>query len=170
MSTTRTVEEHYGDLQIEYDMRAQRREWLATSIAVVVMALVVAAALCGLLGPGKFSDAEATSPDGLLRVEYQRVLRLSTDSRLKIVIKPRAGTARLTLAGLDDRIEISTVQPQASHVIEGPANSRQYVFDVEPGQESAITFELRPVDVLRLHLKVMLDDTSTVAASSVVLP
>lgn len=170
MSTTRTVEEHYRDLQIEYDERAQRREWLATTVALIVMTLVVVAALYGLLGRGRFSHAEATSADGLLRVEYERVMRFNTDSRLIVTVTPKSDKAGVAIAVPGDRLEISSLQPSPRRIRQERGDLKEYVFDVQPGEKTVLLFDLKPMRVFSLPLSIRLDDASAVTADMVVLP
>ena len=60
-----------GDLEIDQDLRFQKREWAFERASWVVMALVVLAGLLGLLGRGPMSDQTAVSGDGLVTVELR---------------------------------------------------------------------------------------------------
>ena len=69
-----------GDLEINEDLRFQRRMWAVQRVGWIVTALVVLAALAallGLLGPGLLStSAKAGSGGASLSVEeYEQVLR-----------------------------------------------------------------------------------------------
>ena len=72
-SQTRLVNQ---ELQIEQDMGFQRTEWVVQRAGWVGMALLILAALVGLLGRGPLSAAVARAGDGALsgRVSPLRAL------------------------------------------------------------------------------------------------
>jgi hypothetical protein len=81
-----------GDLQLdETERRAQtgpfrRRALVVRRVGRTVLALIVAAALFGLLGPGPLSAAEIAAPSGLVRLEYQRFTRHVADTSLQLTL------------------------------------------------------------------------------------
>ena len=85
---------HGGNLQINEDIGFQRRVWRFQTAGRVVMALVVLAALLGLLGPRLLSNgASADSPQtGFGVKEYERFLRSMKATTLRIGLEPGAGT------------------------------------------------------------------------------
>lgn len=96
MSETESID----GLQINQDMPHQRREWRAQRTGWVVIALLLVAALAGLLGPGPLSSSVAHAPDGGLRVEYDRFERLQSPNELRIVLPAdlaRTGSIRIRL-------------------------------------------------------------------------
>src|SRR3712207_4138009 len=53
-----------GDLEVAEDLTFQRREWAAQRVGWVLLALVIAAALAGLLGRGPLSTTRRESDGG----------------------------------------------------------------------------------------------------------
>lgn len=66
----------------------QQREWKAQRAGWVLMALLLIAALLGLLGPGPLSWSTATAAEGLVRVDYQRFAHTEADDLLTVTIAP----------------------------------------------------------------------------------
>jgi len=63
----------------------QRRVWRVQRIGWLGMALFVLAALLGLMGRGgPLAEAETTTPDGALRIRYERMQRLGSPTTLRI--------------------------------------------------------------------------------------
>jgi hypothetical protein len=83
-----------GDLQLnEIERHAQTRAHLRRALMVrrvgrAVLALILAAAVCGLLGPGPLSEADVSSPSGLVRMEYQRFARHVADTSVQLTVRP----------------------------------------------------------------------------------
>lgn len=75
-------------------LAGQRFSW-------AVFALIVAAALAGLLGPGPLSWASAQAPSGLVEVEYSRFVRYIGDSTVELHVRPgpaASDTARVWIS------------------------------------------------------------------------
>lgn len=66
-----------------------------------VFALIVVAALAGLIGPGPLSWASARAPSGLVEVEYSRFVRHIGDSGVELRVQPdpaQPDTARVWIS------------------------------------------------------------------------
>jgi hypothetical protein len=90
----------HDGLQIDDDLRFQRRTWRIQRIGWIAFALLVLAGLLGVFGSGPLSRAEATGEG--VRIEYDRFARLQSSATLRITIDPAAvrdGAIRLVLAG-----------------------------------------------------------------------
>lgn len=86
--------------RIEEEMPFQRRAWRVERIGWAVMALFVLAALLGATGRGgPLAQAEATTPDGALRIRYERIQRFNAPSTLHIEARraPADGVLELRL-------------------------------------------------------------------------
>jgi hypothetical protein len=78
-----------GDLELNQDLRFQRRMWAVQRIGWAVMALVVLAGLLGLFGPGPLSSATAGKEEGPLLVEgYERFVRFRIPTTLQVRLDP----------------------------------------------------------------------------------
>jgi hypothetical protein len=137
-----------GDLEIDQDLRFQKRQWKVQRIAWVVGLLVLAAAVAGLFGSGPLSDGTAGEEGGPLWAEYQRFERNQGQSDLKVFLGPGAasgGEGRVWL-GRDylESIQIESVTPHPLRVEAGP-DRYTYVFPVtHPQQGTAVVFRFRP--------------------------
>lgn len=131
MAETKSID----GLQINQDMPHQRREWRAQRIGWVVMALLLIAALAGLLGPGPLSSSVANAPDGALRVEYDRFERLQSPNELRIGLPAdaaRTGTVRLRLnREFVESVDLQRFDPQPESVAVD-ADGFVYEFAVNP--------------------------------------
>ncbi len=166
-----------GDLEVNEDLRFQRRMWAAQRVCWVVMALVVLAALLGLLGPGLLStSAKAGSEGASLSVEeYERVLRYRKPTTLRLGLGERAGAgageARLWL----DRkylegFQVQKVTPEPKSV-EAGSDRLTYVFDVaELSESTSITFDLQPQKAGLLKGQVGPDDGESLSFGQFVYP
>jgi hypothetical protein len=127
-----------GDLEIGEDIKHQQREWRAEHIGWLLMALLLAGALLGLLGPGPFSSATAgTSP---LWVEYNRFDRYQAPAMLKIHLGPGTGQSGTTRVWIDREyiqgMEVQDIEPEPDSM-EVSSDRITYVFQV-PKQDQPI--------------------------------
>lgn len=76
--------------QMEADVPFQRRVWIGERVAWVGLALLSLAGLLGVLGRGgPFSEAEVVTPDGALRIRYERFQRMLAPATFRIQLGPR---------------------------------------------------------------------------------
>lgn len=136
-------------LQVEEDFAFQRKQWVLERVGWVVMALIVAAAFAGLLGPGPVNSATAGDPNGPLSVEYSRFPRHASPGLLMSV---RVGPART--GGEDVRVwvdsqyfekfRVERIEPEPERV-EAASGRYTYVFPLaERNMELKIAFHLEP--------------------------
>jgi hypothetical protein len=77
--------------------RRQAREWLAERIGWGVIALLLAAGMLGLLGPGVLSHAKQSSSSGMLGVQYDQVVRSDAPTELILTIEKVAAEGPVVL-------------------------------------------------------------------------
>ena len=104
------------ELDDDRHQRLHHREWIAERWGVALMALIIAAALLGALGPGPLSYRTETSADGQFSIEYYALQRLEASEELVIWFEtPPAGTELIRL-GLSrtftDRITVEGMTPE----------------------------------------------------------
>ena len=76
--------------EMEADLPFQRRVWIGERVAWVCLALLSVAGLLGVLGRGgPFSEAEVVTPDGALRIRYERFQRMLAPATFRIELGPR---------------------------------------------------------------------------------
>lgn len=81
------------------DSRHRRRAVRVRRAGWAAFALLIAAALAGLLGPGPLSWTSRSSAAGDVAVEYERFSRYTGDTILRVRIGPvRGGAARLWIS------------------------------------------------------------------------
>ena len=137
-----------GDLQIHEDPAYQRREWVFERVGWAVMALLVLAALLGLLGPGPLSSTSVSDGGGASRVEYDRFLHHHAPTTLHGQVAgdaARAGELRLWV-DLEylAAVEVQQITPRPDHV-EAGSDRHLFVFRVaEPDRPTRVTFRLEP--------------------------
>lgn len=56
------------------------------------LVLIVLLATAGLFGNGPLSDAQVSSEDGRVQVDYQRLSRSGTTDKLRITVRGTAGS------------------------------------------------------------------------------
>src|SRR6188474_2834050 len=87
-----------GDLEINQDLKFERRSWMVERIGWAIGLLTLVAALLGFLGPGPLGKATAASPDKSISLDYYRTERYQAPAewRLQIAGKlAREGALRL---------------------------------------------------------------------------
>jgi hypothetical protein len=78
---------HDGDqLPVRDDTTFQRRVWLGERLGWVVLSVLIIAGLFGVFSNGLASSATVTSPDGSLRVTYERFERKTARGHFTIRI------------------------------------------------------------------------------------
>jgi hypothetical protein len=136
--------ERVGDLEISQDLQFQQREWKVETVGWIIMALLLIAALLGLLGSGPLSSQTAGERDSDLWVEYNRFTRYQAPESLKVHVRPVGGSdgqARLWLnREFANKVELNDIEPEPERVEAWP-DRLVYVFNLpEPGQVSTLIF------------------------------
>ena len=109
---------------VQEDMSMQQRVWRFERVGWYVLVIIVLLALAGLFGNGPLSDAEVVSPDGRVKVEYQRLSRSGTTDNLYITVRGEPGQlVEVELEGsLLRAASIETMQPEPQRSMShGPA-------------------------------------------------
>ncbi len=140
-------DEHEHGLEIGQDIAFQRRMWRFQRAGWVAMVVVALLALIGLFGSGPLSRArEGTAGTGLT-LDYARLTRHGAPDNLRVHL-PASSTSqgkvelavdREYLEGL--RLEGIVPEPEST---EGRPDAMVYVFQVQPGAPTTLTFEFTP--------------------------
>lgn len=152
---------HVGDLEIHQHLSHERLEWRIERIGWVAMALMLLAALVGLLGPGPLSSATAGERDSELRVEYDRFGRYQAPAMLRVHLGPTAtrdGKARLWLSReYVENIELHHIDPEPERV-ELADDRLIYTFNVpDRTVPTVVTYHLEANKFWRMPVSVGLD-------------
>ena len=139
-----------------------------------VMALLLLAALAGLMGPGPLSSRTASAGPSL-KIQYDRFTRYHSPASLHVTVAPASGADQIRL-DLDRRfleaIELESVTPQPARV-ELATGGQTYVFDAPrlANGDAEIVFHYRPDRTMRsLRGSVGLADGASVAFTQFVYP
>src|SRR5437870_1413168 len=117
-------EERGGGAEVAQDLEFQRHSWRVQRVGWAALALLIGAALLGLLGKGPLCRTTAAVPAGDLRVDYERFGHFHTDAALRIEAVPApGGDGRLRL-WVDreylEGVQIQHVLPQPDRVETAP--------------------------------------------------
>lgn len=155
------------DLQIDEDWEFQRREWRMERAGWVGLALFVIAAGAGAFGDGPLSHATASDESGQLVVQYERFVRASAPSELRIQIRSATtGSGEVAfwtdLSYLRD-LELSAILPEPKRV-EQQGPRILYVFSVMDAAElHEVAFRYEPTRAGRLYGRFGVSDGSAAA-------
>lgn len=104
--------EKHGRLEIDENFAHHVRNWRIKRVGWGVMALLIAAALAGFLGPGPYSETSVEGPGGL-HIEYQRIARYHAPASFHL--KVPGGTDDLEIsvpAHFVKEIELEHIDPE----------------------------------------------------------
>ncbi|HSC82386.1 MAG TPA: hypothetical protein VLC30_02110 [Pseudomonas sp.] len=98
---------------VNEDMPLQRRVWCFERLGWYVLLLLIILALLGLFSDGPLSHRQVSSPDGRLRLEYERFGRNGSSEQMVLHLKGHPNDhLQLTLGGtLLDALVVETLQP-----------------------------------------------------------
>lgn len=160
-------------LRSRQDERHQVLEWRAERIGWGVIALVLAAAVAGLLGPGPLSRGVAREPQGLLWVEYGRMERHQAEAVLKIHVAPaaaREGRVGVWIArGFVEGVDIQRINPRPESE-EAEAVRQVLMFVVREGDPLVATVRFMPDDYGLRTVEIGLDGGPRVSFWQMVFP
>jgi len=135
---------HLPDL--ERALPFHRKEWVFQRLGWAALALFLAAAASGLLGPGGFSRTSAGRES--FRVAYDRFGRREADLDFAAACRPPSGgrTVRLAFsAGCLCDAEVQWMRPQPDTSVAGEQGGLTYVFRRDPNaDEVEIEWSLKP--------------------------
>lgn len=156
------------ELQVNEDMDFQRLEWRIERVGWVILALLIIAALLGLLGNGFLSSSVKTT--GALNVEYDRFLHRNAPSSYRIHLKP-GGTETAIHLGREflDAAKLEQVVPQPSEV-ELANDGIQLHFRSRESAEGVVTIPFEPQAMGLLHTRIRVGDERPVTLTHVVYP
>lgn len=151
-----------GELDLDEDLRFERRSWVAERVAWVVFAALVAAALLGLFGEGPLSTSEARSPDGSVVVAFERFARRGGATDVFVQVDPRLNSEEgFEIVFSDEFLDSFTVrdiqpQPDATRSLDeglsfsflsGPGDAMRRVrFSLNTDSMGSIGYDIRVAD------------------------
>jgi hypothetical protein len=122
----------------------ERGMWKVQRVSWGLVALLLIASLFGAFGRGPLSSARATTSDGGLSVSYERFLRHSADTELRVRVREvRGQEIRVWLARTCfDVLALESVTPQPQGVT-ALEDRLVYSFRVGAGADEQVEFQFR---------------------------
>lgn len=163
-----------GDLEIGQDLRHHALEMKIERGGWIVMALILVAALVGLLGPGPLSSATAGEKGSPLAVEYNRFERYQSPNQMRVHIgagASRDGKARLWVnREFIENIQLRNIDPEPES-IEATADRFVYLFNLpDANSPSAVSFHFEPNKFWQMPVRVGLEGGAEVSFSQFYYP
>jgi hypothetical protein len=163
-----------GEMQIDEDPKFTRRLWKVERVGWAFLAAFVAAGLLGLAGAGPISDRTAESPDGRLRVEYERFGHQLSDSRLRVHLRlpPESRGMGLLWLGREylDALKVETLSPEPA-AVRAESDRTTYAFLAGEGDGTlTVTFDFTFRRAGRIRGRVGSADASPVEFRHFVYP
>jgi len=148
------------DYPIKENVRWIRREWLIQRVGEYLLIVLVILGACGLFSKGVLSNGTTQSPDGTIRVEYERFGRVQSNMDMTIRLRsPQADRFSVTLGnGALDNLQIQTLQPQPLEAITHGSDLRLTFSSRDTGPDHAIWLGLQPRSPGRIHVSVSSGD------------
>lgn len=162
------------ELDDERHQRRHRLEWTAERGGVLLIALILVAALLGLLGPGPLSYRKASSSDGNLSVEYYAIQRYAAPAEWVVRFRgasPDTGFVRLGVSRtFTDSVAVEEITPRPASV-EMQDGRLVYTFQTADLRgEGIITIRYKHEEMGPVRCVVDLADESRAQVTHFVLP
>lgn len=133
-----------GDLEIEQDLRFEKKDWAAQLIGRVVIGLLIVGALLGFFGAGPLSLTEVHDETGNLAVVYEHFGRRGATTDLTATIAPESfsnGQAKLWVSSdYLAKLQLDKVTPTPDQVSALDEGFTYTFLASEPDEELTVTF------------------------------
>ena len=154
-----------GDLEINTDPDAMRREWRFERIGWALMLAVAVASVVGAFGKGPLSHGAAGEEGSPLRVRYERLTRHHSPAPLELEVRASAGDSGLARVWIDqsylERMDVDHIVPEPEAASAG-ADRTTYTFRItDPTRPGRIVFGFVPQGFGRARLRLGLDGGPT---------
>jgi hypothetical protein len=140
-----TTVPRYGDIEVDQDLEFQRRDWRAQRIGRMVLIAIVVAALAGAFGGGPIRPSSVQSPDGKIRVDYERIARHASSQRLRVHIGPRAPGDSVVDLWIDQEfmhgLTIGEISPQPVQTRAGDQRLIYRFHLADPSRSADVVFQ-----------------------------
>lgn len=146
-----------GDIDYTPDWDYHQKAWKVKRLSWLILLLLLLAALFGLLGVGPISKKIKTNSKGDFRVEYYNLLRSRKEVRFDFNLKTQPNDSLCMLAlstdFLDD-VAIERISPSPLRTLLSKDYLKYYFRLSHPGDETTISFQVRPENFGRKELRV----------------
>lgn len=151
--------------------RVHRIDWIVQRCAWLLFALVLLAALAGLLGPGPLTHAVESSADGTLVIDYHRIERYESPAKLKVKLpEGRKQPVRLRVGkSFFDAVTMEAISPPPL-AIEASEGDPVYIFPASPRGPYSILLRYKPDEFGPLRFAVAIDSDAAFEVQQFILP
>jgi hypothetical protein len=160
--------EKHGRLEIDENFEHHVRMWRIKRVCWGVMALLIAAALIGFLGPGPYSETSAQGPAGL-HIEYQRIARYHAPAHFNLKVPGGKDDLEISVpAKFVKEIELEHIDPEPKEMrLSGEKHT--WIF---PRQESSseVMIHYRPQAFGKKQINVDVKGAGTLEIQQFVMP
>lgn len=168
------VVEKQGNLDINQDLEFQYNAWKRQKIAWKILLLVLLSALLGLLGDGPLSDAKKGEKTDKIWVEYQRLTRFQSLTKLKINLSQDTGNQGELRINLSQEYlqnnQIQQINPLPYYVETGQKHITYVFRQIQPPQPTTITFYLQPEQIGIINAEIKLPQAKPIKFKQIVYP
>jgi hypothetical protein len=160
--------EKHGRLEIDEHYEHHVRGWRLKRISWTVMAALILIALCGLLGPGPFSNTSAQGP-GELRAKYERIARYHAPAYLELTVPGGKDDLEISVpAALIKQIELERIDPEPKEMrLNGEKHT--WIFSREQAS-SEVIIHYRPQAFGRKHFRLEVKGAGSLDLQQFVVP
>ncbi len=160
------------DLAVGSDLEFQRRWWKFENVTWWLFAVIVLMDILGCFGRGPLANAKVQTPDGTMKIKYERIERLSTPSLITIEF----GGSAIKDEKLQLLVSESLVKRLGNQrVVPQPAVSRlgdskiMYTFPANR-LPASVQFSLEPSEVGISHLTLQVPGADEAKLTIFVMP
>ncbi len=133
-------------IELSDQIALQRRTWAAQRIGWGAMALILLLAAIGVFGGGPLSSATARLADGAAVIEYDRFIRRSAPSEIRITAAPAtaaSGTLEIEVGrGFPRAFSIEKILPEPIRSTATQEGTR-FSFETVPGSPAEVTLSVK---------------------------
>lgn len=138
------MEQRYPGLEINEDLRQERREWIVQRLVWPLLYLLLGAIALGLFGDGPLSKTVEGAEGAPLRIEYERFMRHRSPDTLRVTALPAGDRLAVSIdRRYLQRIAIDQIEPLPERVIAG-ADATRFIFQAGSPQALEVLFTIRP--------------------------
>lgn len=127
-------------MEIDEDIKFQRRVWTVERVGWAIVAVVIAAALAGIFGNGPLSRASAQAAG--LQIVYERFARSQQSTELRCVVS--GGQPELQIALSRDYLDSFHIETITPAPVRNEAAGEWLVYRFAGAAPLSITFNLKP--------------------------
>jgi hypothetical protein len=129
----------------EEDVRFEHRWHRVQRVGRAVLVLALAAAVLGVFGTGPLASATAEGPGGRFSVDYDRFVRTTQSTALRISSRATSGPATIAIAqSFLDATSLSDVSPQPDSET---ARGGRVVLSYQGSLPDEVELQLAPEDI-----------------------